>query len=84
MVGDTTEAAATLRNRRQDGETRLGTEPQNICSPLKTKEERMRRILQLGMQFTALFAAGASAPPRGVNAEIRMARDHDGWLSMAR
>jgi len=36
------------------------------------------------MQFTTLFSAGASAPPRGVNAEVRVPRDHDGWLSMAR
>lgn len=44
----------------------------------------MRRILRFGIQVTAICAAGASAPPRGVNAEVRIARDHDGWLSLAR
>jgi len=44
----------------------------------------MRRILQFGIQFATLFAAGAAARQRGATAEVRMPRDHDGWLSMAR
>ena len=44
----------------------------------------MRRILQFAMQSATLFAAGAAARPHGTHAQVRIARDHDGWLSMAR
>jgi hypothetical protein len=44
----------------------------------------MRRILQYALQSAAIFAAGAASPARGATAEIRICRDHDGWLSMAR